>query len=75
MNPAKVFQSGNSQAIRLPKEFRFDTNEVVISKVGDGIMVMPRTHSKSDLMQLLTAIGPLDISRDQQPEEQDRVLL
>jgi antitoxin VapB len=36
---AKVFQSGNSQAIRLPKEFRFAGKEVEISRRGDEIVL------------------------------------
>ncbi|CAL1241933.1 antitoxin [Candidatus Methylocalor cossyra] len=42
---AKVFISGNSQAIRLPKEFRLDTDEVFISKSGDSLIVTPRMNS------------------------------
>lgn len=42
---AKVFISGNSQAIRLPKEFRLDTNEVFISRSGDSLIVTPRMDS------------------------------
>jgi antitoxin VapB len=34
---AKVFTSGNSQAIRLPKEFRLDTDEVFITRSGDSL--------------------------------------
>jgi antitoxin VapB len=36
---AKVFMNGRSQALRLPKEFRFDTNEVYIIKQGDHLIV------------------------------------
>ncbi len=36
---AKVFMNGRSQAIRLPKEFRFDTDEVYIRKVGDEVII------------------------------------
>ena len=39
---AKVFQSGNSQAIRLPKEFRFDVDEVEVSREGDAVILRPR---------------------------------
>jgi len=42
---AKVFISGNSQAIRLPKEFRLDTTEVFIQKSGDSLILTPRMHS------------------------------
>ena len=36
---AKVFMNGRSQAIRLPKEFRFDSEEVYIRKVGDEVII------------------------------------
>jgi antitoxin VapB len=39
MITAKVFQSGNSQAIRLPKEFRLNSNKVFIKKIGDNIII------------------------------------
>ena len=42
---AKVFISGNSQAIRLPKEFRLDTTEVFIQKSGDSLILTPRMVS------------------------------
>ena len=38
---AKLFQNGRSQAVRLPKEFRFEGNEVRIRRVGDGVMLEP----------------------------------
>jgi antitoxin VapB len=38
---AKVFQSGNSQAVRLPKSFRLDTNEVEITREGDALILRP----------------------------------
>jgi antitoxin VapB len=42
---AKVFTSGNSQAIRLPKEFRLDTREVYIYRSGDSLILNPRMDS------------------------------
>jgi antitoxin VapB len=44
-NIAKVFISGNSQAVRLPKEFRLDTDEVYISRSGDSLVLTPRMNS------------------------------
>ena len=38
---AKVFWSGPSQAVRLPKAFRFSTEEVTIRKVGDAVILEP----------------------------------
>jgi antitoxin VapB len=39
---AKVFRSGNSQAVRLPKDFRFDVDEVEVSREGDAVILRPR---------------------------------
>ena len=39
---AKVFLNGRSQAIRIPKDFRVDSNEVYIEKVGDTLVITPK---------------------------------
>lgn len=43
MTTAKVFENGRSQAVRLPKECRFAEDEVLISKVGDIVMLIPKS--------------------------------
>ena len=42
---ARVFTSGNSQAVRLPREFRLETDEVFISRSGDSLILTPRMNS------------------------------
>lgn len=39
---AKVFMTNRSQAVRLPKDFQFSTDEVLIRKVGDDVILSPR---------------------------------
>ena len=51
MQTAKIFENGRSQAVRLPKEFRFTTDEVVINRIGEIIMLMPKTNKWSSFMQ------------------------
>ena len=46
---AKVFMNNRSQAVRLPKEFQFDTTEVFIRKVGDEVILSPRPSDWSEL--------------------------
>jgi antitoxin VapB len=46
MKTAKVFQQGNSQAVRLPKEFRFQEDEVYIRREGDAIILFPKPESR-----------------------------
>ena len=41
MKTAKLFQHGGSQAVRLPKEFRFEGEEVAIEKRGSGVLLKP----------------------------------
>jgi antitoxin VapB len=51
---AKVFQNGRSQAIRIPKEFRVNTKEVYIEKVGDTLIIKPKKENRwEDFFSLL----------------------
>jgi len=45
MQTAKLFINGRSQAVRLPKEYKFSGNEVIIQKVGEAVILLP--HNKS----------------------------
>ncbi len=45
MTVAKVFWSGRSQAVRLPKEFRFETDEVSIKRRGNALIIEPIPES------------------------------
>ncbi len=45
---AKLFANGRSQAVRLPKEFRFAGDEVFIEKRGDAVILTPRPKSWSE---------------------------
>ena len=42
MNTAKIFVNGRSQAVRLPKEYRFEDSDVFIKKIDDVVMLIPR---------------------------------
>ena len=50
---AKIFENGRSQAVRLPKEFRFDNTEVVISKIGDIVMLIPMENKWESFVQAI----------------------
>jgi len=73
MNTAKIFQNGRSQAVRLPKEFRFDGDEVFVHKVGNAVVLLPVRHSWNTLFQSLDQFSD-DFMQDgrQQPELQSR---
>jgi antitoxin VapB len=42
MQTAKLFQNGRSQAVRLPKEYKFEGTDVLIQKVGDSVILFPK---------------------------------
>lgn len=41
----KVFQSGNFQAVRLPKDFRFTVDEVEVTREGDAVILRPKADA------------------------------
>lgn len=49
MRTAKIFQNGQSQAIRLPKEFRFKDDQVYIKKSGNIVILIPKSNSWDSL--------------------------
>jgi antitoxin VapB len=74
---AKVFRSGNSQAVRLPKEFRFDVEEVEVSREGDAVILRPRRGPSRRWASLRAAVErgfSADFMAEgrQQPDDQSR---
>ena len=53
MMTAKVFENGRSQAVRLPKECRFTTDEVAVNRIGDIVLLMPKTSKWNSFMQAI----------------------
>jgi antitoxin VapB len=53
MKTAKVFKSGNSQAVRIPREFHLEDNEVEIRRRGNTLVLAPRKRSWSALFESL----------------------
>lgn len=45
MDTARLFQSGRSQAVRLPKLYRFNGKEVIVRHFGNGVLLLPMDHS------------------------------
>ncbi len=42
METAKIFENGRSQAVRLPKKFRFNAEEVVVQQLGEAVLLAPK---------------------------------
>ena len=69
MDTAKIFKSGNSQAVRLPKAYQFDVTEVQIFRRGDEIVLKRKPQNLSKAFELLTNMSDdfMDEGRCQQP--------
>jgi antitoxin VapB len=65
MKTAKIFQHGNSQAVRLPKEFRFEEDEVVIKHHAGGVLLLPKRYAVDELLEILGRFeGPIERGED-----------
>lgn len=74
MTITRVFQSGNSQAVRLPKEFRFETDQVEIFRQGGDIVLRPVSTNAAAVFDLLSSL-PEDFMaegrQDTPPQERE----
>ena len=70
---AKIFMNGRSQAVRLPKEYRFDTDEVYISKRGQTIIISEKKPTWDEFFDSKSAFDDnfLDDRLDTEPQERD----
>ena len=73
MLSSKVFTSGNSQAIRLPKEYQVDDKELFIQKIGNTIILFPKKNPWESFERSLNEFSD-DFMADgrQQPDMQKR---
>jgi antitoxin VapB len=72
MNTAKIFTNGRSQAIRLPKEYRFKGDEVYINKIDDIVVIMPKNKKMASLMNTLDKFTGDFMEERNQPSIQTR---
>jgi antitoxin VapB len=71
---AKLFQNGSSQAVRLPKEYRFEGEEVYINRIGNMVVLIPKDDPWRSLLDSLGTVNEDFLAnRDQgtyEPREQ-----
>ncbi|MBW1659336.1 MAG: AbrB/MazE/SpoVT family DNA-binding domain-containing protein [Deltaproteobacteria bacterium] len=65
MDTAKIFNNGRSQAVRLPKKYRFDGQEVFIKKVPGGVVLLQKNSSIWDTWEE-------NLNKYQEPFMEDR---
>ena len=74
METAKLFINGRSQAVRLPKAYRFKGDEVYIKKVAGGVLLLERNQSIWELWEknLMKYEVPFMTDRNQPDQHQER---
>ena len=72
MKMAKLFKNGQSQAVRLPKEFRFEGTQVYIKRVGNAVLLLPEQDSWQLLFDSLGLFSDDFMESRDQPEQQGR---
>ncbi len=74
MKMAKIFKCGNSQALRLPKEFQFHSKEIEIFKRGQDVILREKPKNLRQAFELLTSIPDdffADHREDLLPQERE----
>ena len=72
MNTAKIFKSGNSQAVRLPKGFQLEGNEVYIKRVGKNIILTSKDDPWAGLIDSLAMFSNDFMAERTQPPADQR---
>ena len=72
MITARLFKNGRSQAVRLPKECRFNSREVGIVKLGDAVLLFPKDKAIEIMKSALGKFTPDFMATRDQPMEADK---
>ncbi len=72
MKTAKIFKNGQSQAVRLPKDFRFQDDEVFVKKTGNVVQLIPRCDSWKSLFDSLKKFSDDFMPERVQPSLKER---
>jgi antitoxin VapB len=72
MKTAKIFRNGQSQAVRLPKEFRFREDHVYVKKSGNVVLLIPARDSWDSLAASLSKFTDDFLADREQPPVQKR---
>jgi len=72
MKTAKLFKNGRSQAVRLPKEFRLEGEEVYIKQTGNVVQLIPMSGSWETLFASLDKFSPDFMEERSQPQPEAR---
>ncbi|MCA1852827.1 MAG: type II toxin-antitoxin system VapB family antitoxin [Beggiatoa sp.] len=72
MPTTRIFKSGNSQAVRIPKELQFERMDILleIERHGDALILRPQRRSMRETLVRFLALGPSPDFPDRQPQTQ-----
>lgn len=72
---AKVFENGRSQAVRLPKECRFNSDEVLVNRIGEIVILMPKNEKWSSFTQAIDMFSDdfMEDARDDTVQEREDI--
>ena len=74
MNTAKLFTNGRSQAVRLPKEFRFEGSEVMVTRLGSAVVLLAKDHGWDVLFEAVEGFSEDFMQLREQPATENRNL-
>jgi antitoxin VapB len=70
LDTAKIFTTGRSQAVRLPRKYRFSGREVVVRHFGNGVLLLPVDQPWDVMKEALTEFeAGFTLGREQPPEQ------
>lgn len=70
---AKIFENGRSQAVRLPKECRFSSDEILVNKIGDIVILLPKSSNWDSFAAAIDMFSDdfMDDKRDDSLQERE----
>lgn len=76
MDTAKIFENGKSQAVRLPKKFRFSGDEVYVQRIGQAVVLLPKEAAWQTFMDGLNSFTSdiFEDGRDQGVQKEREIL-
>jgi antitoxin VapB len=75
MNTAKLFKNGKSQAVRLPKECKFEGKEVYINRIGRNVILIPKDDPWGSLLSSIDKFSDDFMSDRKQPSPEKREMI
>jgi len=72
MKAARLFKNGQSQAVRLPKEYRLKGDRVLVKKVGNALVLLPLKEPWTPLIESLSQFSKDFMENRRQPNQKPR---